>query len=363
VRILVTGGAGFIGSNFLNTFVPRHPEHSFLCFDKLTYAGNLLSLTPIQGAKNFSLEVADVADAESVTRIFGDFRPDVVIHFAAESHVDRSIHDPGEFVRTNVVGTLQLLNAARVSAKSSASFRFHHVSTDEVYGSLEDEGTFTEDSRYDPSSPYAASKASSDHLVRAFHRTYGLPVTITNCSNNYGPRQAPEKLIPLTMLNALEGRELPVYGQGRNSRDWLYVEDHCEAVWTVIERGRVGQTYNVGGGEERTNIDVVRAICQLVAGKTGRAPDEVLGLIRFVADRPGHDWRYAIDASKLERELGWKPTMHLATGLARTLAWYMDNPAWVKAVQAGEHQKWLEKNYDHRLRPAAGAASPKGTES
>ena len=361
MRILVTGGAGFIGSNFLNTFVPRHPEHSFLCFDKLTYAGNLLSLTPIQGAKNFSLEVADVADAESVTRIFGDFRPDVVIHFAAESHVDRSIHDPGEFVRTNVVGTLQLLNAARVSAKSSASFRFHHVSTDEVYGSLEDEGTFTEDSRYDPSSPYAASKASSDHLVRAFHRTYGLPVTITNCSNNYGPRQAPEKLIPLTMLNALEGRELPVYGQGRNSRDWLYVEDHCEAVWTVIERGRVGQTYNVGGGEERTNIDVVRAICQLVAGKTGRAPDDVLGLIRFVADRPGHDWRYAIDASKLERELGWKPTMHLATGLARTLAWYMDNPAWVKAVQAGEHQKWLEKNYDHRLRPAAEAAAPKGT--
>jgi len=361
MRILVTGGAGFIGSNFLNMLVPRHPEHSFLCFDKLTYAGNPLSLSDIQSAKNFSLEVADVADAESVTRIFGDFRPDVVVHFAAESHVDRSIHDPGEFVRTNVVGTLQLLNAARVSAKTSPSFRFHHVSTDEVYGSLTDEGTFTEDSRYDPSSPYAASKASSDHLVRAFHRTYGLPVTITNCSNNYGPRQAPEKLIPLTMLNALEGRELPVYGKGKNSRDWLYVEDHCDAVWTVIERGRVGQTYNVGGGEERTNIDIVRTICQLVAEKTGRPAADVLGLIRFVADRPGHDWRYAIDASKLEKELGWKPRMGLGTGLASTLAWYMANPAWVKAVQAGEHQKWLEKNYDHRLRPAAAVAAPKGS--
>ena len=365
MRILVTGGAGFIGSNFLQTLVPLHPEHSFLCFDKLTYAGNLLSLSEIQGAKNFSLEVADVADAESVTRIFGDFRPDVVVHFAAESHVDRSIHDPGEFVRTNVVGTLQLLNASRSCAKSSPAFRFHHVSTDEVYGSLEDEGTFTEDSRYDPSSPYAASKASSDHLVRAFHRTYGLPVTITNCSNNYGPRQAPEKLIPLTMLNALEGRELPVYGTGGNSRDWLFVEDHCEAVWTVIERGRVGQTYNVGGGEERTNIDVVRAICRLVAEKTGRPAEDVLGLIRFVADRPGHDWRYAIDASKLQQELGWQPKLRLNDGLARTLSWYMSNPAWVKAVQAGEHQKWLEKNYDRRPAHAQAAAanSTKGTHS
>jgi dTDP-glucose 4,6-dehydratase len=358
MRILVTGGAGFIGSNFLNTFVPRHPQHTFLCFDKLTYAGNPLSLGDIQSAKNFSLEVADIADAESVTRIFGDFRPDVVVHFAAESHVDRSIHDPGEFVRTNVVGTLQLLNASRALAKDAPSFRFHHVSTDEVYGSLQDEGTFTEDSRYDPSSPYAASKASSDHLVRAFHRTYGLPATITNCSNNYGPRQAPEKLIPLTILNALEGRELPVYGTGGNSRDWLYVEDHCDAVWLVIERGRVGQTYNVGGGEERKNIDVVRTICRLVAEKTGRPVEQVLGLIRFVADRPGHDWRYAIDAAKIEKELGWKPKMDLATGLARTLSWYLDNPTWVKAVQAGEHQKWLEKNYDYRLRTAAGV---KGT--
>jgi dTDP-glucose 4,6-dehydratase len=358
VRILVTGGAGFIGANFLNMMVPRHPEHTFLCFDKLTYAGNPLSLSEIDGAKNFALEVADIADPEAVSRIFGAFGPDVVVHFAAESHVDRSIHDPGAFVRTNVVGTLQLLNACRALWKDAGEsagkgrFRFHHVSTDEVYGSLHDEGTFTEDSRYDPSSPYAASKASSDHLVRAFQRTYGLPVTITNCSNNYGPRQAPEKLIPLTILNALEGRELPVYGTGGNCRDWLYVEDHCEAIWTVLERGAVGQTYNVGGNEERKNIDVVRTICELVAKHQGRPAEEVLRLIRFVEDRPGHDWRYAIDASKLKRDLGWEPTLAFADGLARTLAWYVANPAWVKAVQAGEHQKWLEKNYDRRLRAA-----------
>jgi dTDP-glucose 4,6-dehydratase len=363
MKFLVTGGAGFIGSNFLSMFVPRHPEHSFLCFDKLTYAGNPLSLGEIQGNKNFSLEVADVANAEQVTRVFGEFHPDVVVHFAAETHVDRSIHDPGEFIRTNVVGTLQLLNACRASWQGSPSRRFHHVSTDEVYGSLQDEGTFAEDSRYDPSSPYAASKAASDHLVRAFHRTYGLPVTITNCSNNYGPRQAPEKLIPLTLLNALEGRELPVYGTGGNRRDWLYVEDHCDAVWAVIEGGKVGETYNVGGGEERSNIDVVRTICRLVADHTGRPLGDVLGLIRFVEDRPGHDWRYAVDASKLNRELGWQPKMRLADGLARTLAWYLGNPEWVRAVQAGEHQKWLEKNYDRRLRIASSNANDGRTDS
>ncbi len=363
MNILVTGGAGFIGSNFLNTFVPRHPEHSFRCFDKLTYAGNPLSLSEIENAANFSLEVGDVADGAHVARIFDEYRPDVIVHFAAETHVDRSILDPGEFVRTNVVGTLQLLNACKASWKSTSSRRFHHVSTDEVYGSLSDEGIFTEDNRYDPSSPYAASKAASDHLVRAFHRTYGLPVTITNCSNNYGPRQAPEKLIPLTLLNALEGRELPVYGSGGNRRDWLYVEDHCEAIWAVIERGRVGETYNVGGGEERSNIDVVRAICELVAERMGRATRDVLGLIRFVEDRPGHDWRYAVDSSKLQRELGWQPKMRLDTGLARTLSWYLGNPAWVKAVQAGEHQKWLETNYDRRLRTARTVASDGRTES
>jgi dTDP-glucose 4,6-dehydratase len=352
MRVFVTGGAGFIGSNFLNMLVPRHPEHSFVCVDKLTYAGNPLSLTAIEAAENFALEVADIADAGAVTRLFEQYRPDVVVHFAAETHVDRSILDPAEFVRTNVVGTLQLLNACKAqwTADKAAFRRFHHVSTDEVYGSLGDDGTFTEDSRYDPSSPYAASKASSDHLVRAFHRTYGLPVTISNCSNNYGPRQAPEKLIPLTLLNALEGKELPVYGTGKNSRDWLHVEDHCDAVWTVIERGASGQTYNVGGGEERKNIDVVRTICELVAQETRRPAAEVLALVRFVEDRPGHDWRYAIDASKLNRELGWSPRMRLATGLKQTIRWYMSNPDWVRAVQSGEHQRWIAKNYEGRGR-------------
>jgi dTDP-glucose 4,6-dehydratase len=363
MKVLVTGGAGFIGSNFLQTFVPRHPEHSFVCFDKLTYAGNLLSLSGIDSAKNFAFERGDIADAEAVQHVFGRHAPDVVVHFAAESHVDRSIHDPAEFVRTNVMGTLHLLNACKASWKGSSPHRFHHVSTDEVYGSLhsETEGAFTENSHYDPSSPYAASKASSDHLVRAFHRTFGLPITITNCSNNYGPRQAPEKLIPLTMLNALEGRELPVYGTGTNRRDWLYVEDHCEAIWTVLEHGVVGQTYNVGGGDERNNIELVRAICQLVAEETGRPPGGVLGLIRFVEDRPGHDWRYAIDAAKIEGKLGWTPKVRLPGGLLTTLRWYMQNPAWVASMRSGEHRSWVEKNYDHRLKQPDNVASDGGT--
>jgi dTDP-glucose 4,6-dehydratase len=358
MKVLVTGGAGFIGSNFLHMFVPRHPEHSFVCLDKLTYAGNPLSLDEIRDAPNFVLEVADVADAGAVTRIFDQHRPDVVVHFAAETHVDRSILDPTEFVRTNVLGTLQLLNACKASwdeaSRAGISRRFHHVSTDEVYGSLHDEreDAFTEETRYDPSSPYAASKAASDHLVRAFHRTYGLPITITNCSNNYGPRQAPEKLIPLTVLNALDGQELPVYGTGGNRRDWLYVEDHCEAVWAVVERGASGVTYNVGGGEEQCNIDLVRTICRLVAEETGRSLDALLGLIRYVEDRPGHDWRYAVDSSRLRGELGWTPRMDLASGLRQTLRWYLGNPKWVESMRSGEHRHWLQKNYEHRLRLA-----------
>jgi dTDP-glucose 4,6-dehydratase len=364
MRILVTGGAGFIGSNFLLAVVPPHPEHSFLCLDKLTYAGNPLSLEDIQGAPNFALEIGDIADADGVARTFDEFRPDVVVHFAAETHVDRSIHDPAEFVRTNVMGTLHLLNACKARWTGSGNHRFHHVSTDEVYGSLRDEGAFTEESRYDPSSPYASSKAGSDHLVRAFHRTYGLPITITNCSNNYGARQAPEKLIPLTILNALDGLELPVYGSGGNRRDWLYVEDHCEAVWAVLQRGAVGQTYNVGGGDERSNIDVVHTICRLVAEETNRPPEDVLGLVRFVADRPGHDWRYAVDSSKLRSALGWEPKVRLADGLRRTLRWYLGNPKWVQSMRAGDHQRWLAKNYDHRLRAArsdADADADKGS--
>jgi dTDP-glucose 4,6-dehydratase len=363
MKILVTGGAGFIGSNFLLTFVPRRPDHSFVCLDKLTYAGNLESLAEIDGADNFEFERGDIADADVVERVFERHRPDVVVHFAAESHVDRSIHDPAEFVRTNVMGTLHLLNASKSTWKGGGSQRFHHVSTDEVYGSLhtEDEAAFSEDSRYDPSSPYAASKAGSDHLVRAFHRTFGLPVTITNCSNNYGPRQAPEKLIPLTMLNALEGRELPVYGTGSNRRDWLYVGDHCEAIWTVLERGVVGHTYNVGGGDERNNIELVRAMCRLVAEETGRSLESVLGLIRFVQDRPGHDWRYAIDAAKIQGDLAWTPRVRLAEGLRTTLRWYMQNPAWVESMRSGEHRLWVEKNYERRPR-SPGPASDGGAD-
>jgi dTDP-glucose 4,6-dehydratase len=349
VRLLVTGGAGFIGSNFLQMFVRKHPSHSFVCFDKLTYAGNLLSLDEIKDAPNFTFVRGDVADPGDVDRAFEEHRPDAVVHFAAESHVDRSIHDPGEFVRTNVTGTLTLLVACKKAWGKSGSHRFHHVSTDEVYGSLrEDDPAFTEDTRYDPSSPYAASKAGSDHLVRAFHRTYGLPVTITNCSNNYGARQAPEKLIPLTLLNALEGRELPVYGTGKNRRDWLYVDDHCEAIWTVLERGAVGQTYNIGGGDEQCNIDVVQTICRLVAEETGRAAADVAALIRFVEDRPGHDWRYAIDASKVHDALSWAPRVPFAEGLRTTLRWYMQNPRWVESMKSGEHRQWVEKNYDQR---------------
>ncbi|MGO9834527.1 MAG: dTDP-glucose 4,6-dehydratase [Polyangiaceae bacterium] len=364
MKILVTGGAGFIGSSFLSTLVPRHPEHSFVCFDKLTYAGNLLSLAAVEGAKNFAFERGDIADPDAVHRLFEQYGPDVVVHFAAESHVDRSIHDPAEFVRTNVMGTLHLLNACKAAWKGPGPYRFHHVSTDEVYGSLHSEGehAFTEDSHYDPSSPYAASKASSDHLVRAFQRTFGLPVTITNCSNNYGPRQAPEKLIPLTMLNALDGRELPVYGTGSNRRDWLYVEDHCDAIWAVLERGVVGQTYNVGGGDERSNIELVRTMCQLVAEETGRPAESVLGLIRFVEDRPGHDWRYAIDSAKIHGKLGWAPGVRLAEGLRATLRWYMQNPAWVESMRSGEHRLWVEKNYDHRLRQPGSDASDGGTD-
>ena len=271
------------------------------------------------------------------------------MHFAAESHVDRSILGPGEFVRTNVWGTYTLLEACRRHWKDGfEGKRFHHVSTDEVYGSLGETGLFTEETPYDPSSPYSASKASSDHLVRAYGRTYGLPFTLTNCSNNYGPYQFPEKLIPLMILNALEGKELPIYGAGINTRDWLYVTDHCEAIWAVIERGGVGETYNVGGHNELRNIDVVDRICALVAERTGRDVGDLLALKRFVQDRPGHDLRYAIDASKIERELGWTPTQTFETGLAQTVDWYLANEAWIASVRSGAYREWLEQNYAGR---------------
>ena len=324
MRILVTGGAGFIGSNFLRLFVPKYPEHTFINLDKLTYAANLDNLIDIEEAKNYYFERADIADYPRIQEIFKKHSPDVVVHFAAESHVDRSIAGPADFIRTNIIGTFNLLEACREHWKDKEGKLFHHVSTDEVFGTLGETGYFTENSRYDPSSPYSASKASSDHLVRAYYRTYGLPVKITNCSNNYGPYQFPEKLIPLMILNALEGKPLPVYGKGENVRDWLYVEDHCRAIWLVIQKGRAGETYNIGGNNEWRNIDIVYKICDILGEELGRDPMEFKRLITFVADRPGHDLRYAIDSTKIRKELGWKPQETFETGLRKTVKWYLE---------------------------------------
>jgi dTDP-glucose 4,6-dehydratase len=348
--IFVTGGAGFIGSNFLNLMVPRHPSHSFVNLDKLTYAANLLNLREIEALPNYAFQQVDIGVRDEVVAVFERFRPDWVIHFAAESHVDRSILGPDAFVQTNVVGTVNLLEACRKCgfADGSGGRLFHHVSTDEVYGSLGPAGSFSEQSRYDPSSPYSASKAASDHFVRAYHRTYGMPVKITNCSNNYGPSQFPEKLIPLTILNALDGNPLPVYGQGANVRDWLFVADHCEAIWKVASEGRVGETYNIGGGEERSNIDVVHSICRIVADISGKECRDLERLITFVKDRPGHDFRYAIDDSKLRAELGWKPQHTFEIGLRETVQWYLDHRDWVDSVRSGEYRQWLCRNYRER---------------
>lgn len=328
MRILVTGGAGFIGSNFLRLFVPQYQEHTFINLDKLTYAANLHSLRDIGEAKNYHFERGDIADYTRVQEIFEKYAPEIVVHFAAESHVDRSIVGPADFIRTNIIGTFNLLEACRKYWKDKERKLFHHVSTDEVYGSLGESGYFTEDSRYNPSSPYSASKASSDHLVRAYHRTYGLPVKITNCSNNYGPYQFPEKLIPLMILNALEGKPLPVYGKGENVRDWLYVEDHCRAIWLVIHQGKIGETYNIGGNNQWRNIDIVSKICDILGEELGKDPMEFKRLITFVADRLGHDLRYAIDATKIQTELGWHPKETFETGLRKTVRWYLENKWW-----------------------------------
>lgn len=347
MKILVTGGAGFIGANFLNQMVPRFPQHHFVNVDKLTYAANLGSLRSIATLNNYELQRVDVADADAVSALFDEHDPDLVVHFAAESHVDRSILGPREFVRTNIDGTFTLLEACR-QRWSGDNKLFHHVSTDEVYGSLGPTGLFTEETAYDPSSPYSASKAASDHLVRAYHRTYKLPIKITNCSNNYGPMQFPEKLIPLMILNALERKPLPIYGQGLNVRDWLYVEDHCEAIWTVIEKGQIGRTYNIGGNTEKRNIDVVDTLCRIVAEATGTEVDELLKLKEFVTDRPGHDLRYAIDATRICEECGWEPRETFDTGIEKTVAWYLSNEDWVNEVRSGDYRKWIEANYDDR---------------
>ena len=348
MNILVTGGAGFIGSNFLRMSVPTRPGDVFANLDKLTYAANPASLTGVDDLPNYQFERVDIADADAVGAVFARFQPDLVVHFAAESHVDRSIHSPGDFVQANVVGTFHLLEAFRAHCASKPGALFHHVSTDEVYGSLGSTERFTEATRYDPSSPYSASKAAADHLVRAYSRTYDLPVRITNCSNNYGPYQFPEKLIPLMILNALEGKPLPVYGRGVNVRDWLFVEDHCEAIWAVVERGRNGETYNIGGDCERANIDVVRSICRVVAEETGKSPADLEKLITFVEDRPGHDLRYAIDASKIAAECGWTPRHDFESALRLTVRWYLTQPAWVAGVRSGEYLRWIEANYAAR---------------
>jgi dTDP-glucose 4,6-dehydratase len=347
-NILVTGGAGFIGSNFLNMSVPRQPGRLFVNVDKLTYAANLANLGGLDARDNYRLERVDIVDLERVNELFARYRPQLVVHFAAESHVDRSILEPDAFIRTNILGTFNLLEAFRRSCADQPGALFHHVSTDEVYGSLGESGSFAETTAYDPSSPYSASKASSDLLVRAYARTYGLPIKITNCSNNYGPYQFPEKLIPLMILNALERKPLPVYGQGTNVRDWLHVDDHCEAIWAVIEHGKLGETYNIGGNSEQRNIDVVHQICAMVAEETACARDSLLELVTYVRDRPGHDLRYAIDASKVMRECRWRPKQTFSSGLRSTVRWYLEHRAWVDQVRTGEYRRWISANYDDR---------------
>jgi dTDP-glucose 4,6-dehydratase len=352
MTILVTGGAGFIGANFVLDWIAATGE-GVVNLDKLTYAGNPANLAALAGDARHRFVQGDILDRALVDRLFAEHRPRAVVHFAAESHVDRSIHGPAPFIQTNVVGTFELLEAARawwqsLEGAGREAFRFLHVSTDEVYGALgESDPAFSETTPYAPNSPYSASKAGSDHLVRAYHHTYGFPSLTTNCSNNYGPYQFPEKLIPLTISNALEGKPLPVYGDGRQVRDWLYVADHCEAIREVLARGRVGETYNIGGNAERRNLEVVHAICDALQDEVPRAGG-YRGLIQFVADRPGHDRRYAIDASKMRRSLGWAPRESFATGLARTVRWYLDNAQWVAQVKSGEYRHWLEKNYAKR---------------
>jgi len=349
-QILVTGGAGFIGSNFILQRM-REPALSIINFDKLTYAGNLRNLESISDDRRYTFVQGDIADCKLVGQILADRRPAAIVHFAAESHVDRSIRGPEDFIRTNVNGTFALLEEVRgywggLPEQDRSRFRFVHVSTDEVFGSLgPDDPPFSEVTPYAPNSPYAASKAASDHLVRAYHHTYGLPTLTTNCSNNYGPFQFPEKLIPLMILNARDAKPLPVYGDGKNVRDWLYVEDHCEAIATVLRGGRPGETYNIGGRNEKPNIDIVQTICDLVDEMAPRKGPFRRELITYVKDRPGHDRRYAMDASKLERELGWKPKETLESGLGKTVRWYLENHDWVGDVTSGTYRQWIATHY------------------
>ncbi len=352
--ILVTGGAGFIGANFVLDWLGTESAR-VVNVDKLTYAGNAENLASVSAKDAHLLVRADICDQDAMARLLAEHRPVAVVHFAAESHVDRSIHGPAAFIETNVVGTFRLLEAVRaywtgLQGEAKTDFRFLHVSTDEVYGSLGDtDPPFTETTAYEPNSPYSASKAGSDHLVRAYHHTYGLPTLTTNCSNNYGPYQFPEKLIPLMISNAIDGKPLPVYGDGRNVRDWLYVGDHCKAIRRVLAGGRVGETYNIGGWNEKTNLDVVHALCAYLDALRPKPSGSYADQIRYVTDRPGHDRRYAIDASKIERELGWRPAETFETGIEKTIRWYLDQPEWIAHVKSGSYRDWIETNYSSKV--------------
>ena len=353
MTILVTGAAGFIGSNFVLDWL-REVGEPVVSLDKLTYAGNLRNLAALAEDARHVFVRGDIGDRAFVDGLLAQHHPRAIVHFAAESHVDRSIHGPADFIQTNVVGTFELLEAARgywsgLAGTQKEGFRFLHVSTDEVYGSLgASDPAFSETTPYAPNSPYSASKAGSDHLVRAYRHTYGLPVLTTNCSNNYGPYQFPEKLIPLMVLNALDGKPLPVYGDGSNVRDWLYVGDHCTAIGLVLARGRTGETYNIGGGAERRNIDVVKQVCAILDELRPRATGGYENLVTFVKDRPGHDWRYAMDTRKIEAELGWRPQESFESGLRKTVEWYLANADWVASVRSGDYRQWIETNYRGR---------------
>ena len=347
--ILITGGAGFIGSHVVRRFVNKYPEYLIVNADKLTYAGNLENLTDVEKEKNYKFEKTDIVEKQSVLDLFDKYNFDGVIHLAAESHVDRSITGPDEFVFTNIVGTVNLLNAALKTWKNSFGEKlFYHISTDEVYGSLGKEGLFTEETAYDPKSPYSASKASSDHMVRAYNHTFGVPVIISNCSNNYGPNQFPEKLIPLAINNIKNNKPIPVYGKGENIRDWLYVEDHASAIDLIFHRGKVGETYNIGGNNEWKNLDLILLLCRIMDKKLNRVAGTSEKLITYVKDRPGHDLRYAIDSSKLQDELGWSPIPEFADGLEKTVEWYLSNIKWLERILSGDYSKYYDLMYSGR---------------
>lgn len=344
--ICITGGAGFIGSHVVRRFVKKYPSILIVNIDKLTYAGNLANLRDVEQESNYRFVKADIVDADLMFKIFREYNFDGVIHLAAESHVDRSISNPMEFIFTNIIGTVNLLNAAKEIWKDKEGKRFYHISTDEVYGSLGETGHFVETTAYDPRSPYSASKASSDHLVRSYHHTYKLPVVISNCSNNYGPFQFPEKLIPLSINNICNNKPIPIYGKGENIRDWLYVEDHANAIDLIFHEGKDGETYNIGGNNEWTNIDLIRLLCRILDKKLNRASGDCEKLITFVKDRAGHDLRYAIDSSKLQKGLNWKPSLEFEEGLEKTVDWYLSNESWMKDITSGEYQKYYDTQYN-----------------